>query len=131
MGLETKEPAVPADVTPIHADIVVRLERIEEAIGHITRALGVVGEAVEKIEDKFGVEPDSDGNGGRGLIGDMRKTARDVQGLVDLRNKGIGAVAAVSLFGVLIIAGIVFWIQKVAPAAKAKVSALASAWGWA
>lgn len=88
----------------------------DQAINTLSRTVAVVSETVESIEQKLGEEPDSDGNGGRGLIGDVRKQHRDIQGLLNLRSMAVGAVAAVSLFGALIIAGVIHFIQNIAHA---------------
>lgn len=55
---------------------------------------------------KLGAEPDSDGHGGKGLIGDVRS-------LVALRAYGIGFIAAIGLTGAVLIFGIVHWIQSI------------------
>lgn len=62
---------------------------------------------------KLGKEPNSDGSGGEGLIGDFRKVTADVRSLMDLRSKGLGFIAAVALFGALIMLGVVQFIQNV------------------
>lgn len=68
---------------------------------------------------KLGEEPDSDGKGGKGLIGDVRKTSRDVSALMDLRNRGVGFLAAIGLTSTLLILGVIHWVQQVVhPGAK-------------
>lgn len=75
------------------------------------RILSVHGEAIERVEVKLGEEPDSDGNGGRGVIGDLRRTARDMRALMDLRAKGMGAIAAIGLFAAVIMLGVTHWVE--------------------
>lgn len=73
---------------------------------HFSRELG-------KLSSSLGEEPDADGRGGKGLIGDVRKMSRDITGLMSLRDKGLGAIAAIGLFGALIILGVTHWVQSV------------------
>jgi hypothetical protein len=77
-------------------------------------SLRVTGEALEAIETKLGEEPDSDGNGGRGLIGDVRRSARHIQDLMGLQKVGKGVFATVgvffTVFGGLIVLGVGKWI---------------------
>lgn len=68
---------------------------------------------VRDLSVKLGEEPDADGKGGRGLIGDVRKMGRDVSQLMDLKKMGMGAVAAVVFFGALILLGVTHWIQSI------------------
>lgn len=75
--------------------------------------LSKLNEGLDDVVAKLGCEPDSDGRGGRGLIGDQRKMARDLRGLMDLKTMGVGAVGAVTLFGALILLGLVHWIQAI------------------
>lgn len=77
----------------------------------LQRTLLVQGEAIERLEIKLGEEPDSDGNGGRGVIGDLRRTAKDMRALMDLRAKGMGAIAAIGLFAAVIMLGVTHWIE--------------------
>lgn len=68
---------------------------------------------VRDMQQKLGNEPDSDGKGGKGLIGDLRKATRDLAQLMDLRSKGIGAFAALALFGAVILLGVIHFIQNI------------------
>lgn len=75
--------------------------------------LAKVNTGLADVVEKLGHEPDSDGRGGTGLIGDTRKMARDLRGLMDLKTMGVGAVGAVTLFGALILLGLIHWVQAV------------------
>lgn len=78
---------------------------------------GLKGEQ-RATNEKLGEEPDSDGKGGKGLIGDVRKMNRDLTGLLDLKSKGLGFIAAVVLFGAIIVAGLIHMVQGVTGGAK-------------
>lgn len=56
-------------------------------------------------------EPSSDGKGGSGIWGEVKRTQNDVAGLLDMKKQGVGFVAAVALFATLIILGIKGWVQ--------------------
>lgn len=68
---------------------------------------------VSLMNEKLGAEPLSDGSGGKGLIGDLRKLSQTVAQLLDLKKMGIGAVGGISLFGTLIILGFMHWVQGI------------------
>lgn len=92
--------------------------------GQVANTLRVLGEAIERIEDRLGEEPDSDGNGGRGLVGDVRRQRKDIQSLLDIRRMAMGAVVAVSLFGALIVLGVTQWVENVVDGTKAAAAAV-------
>lgn len=58
-------------------------------------------------------KPSDDGKGGSGLWGEVRRTQVDLAALTALRNQGVGLIAAVGLFGVLIVLGVKQWIAQV------------------
>lgn len=89
-----------------------------ESLRRLTESTGDTAEAIKQIEHKLGEEPNSDGSGGRGLIGDLRKTSRDVSALMDLRRTALGFVAAVTLFGAMIVLGATHWIEGVVKGIK-------------
>lgn len=93
-------------------------DRTSDAMQRLAETSRITAEAVEKIEEKLGEEPNSDGSGGKGLIGDLRKHGRDLQSLLDLRRMALGAVAAVTLFGTLIVLGAVQWIEGIVKGAN-------------
>lgn len=68
----------------------------------------------DALSAKLGEEPNSDGEGGRGLIGDLRKTTREVGSLKSLKTMGIGAIAAITFLGALVVLGIRSWIADIA-----------------
>lgn len=72
--------------------------------------LMVVNGRLDTIEKRLGQEPDSDGKGGKGLIGDVRA-------LMNLRSTFWGAVAAAVLFGPILVLGLVQWVQSILPKA--------------
>lgn len=78
------------------------------------RTITVQGDAIETLEKAIGEEPDSDGRGGRGIIGDLRKAARQIDDLLGLQKVGKGVFAAIgvffTVFGVFIVLGITKWI---------------------
>ncbi|RAK68835.1 hypothetical protein [Phenylobacterium kunshanense] len=94
--------------------------RIEQAITQqrMTQGLADLFQKVEDLEVKLGEEPDSDGNGGRGLIGDLRKVSRDVRALMDLRLQVVGAVGALVLTGTLLVLGATKWIEGIVKGAS-------------
>lgn len=122
---------------PSHQDILNRLEalvdrfdkseadranfRVEQAITQqrMTQSLADLFQKFEDLEDKFGEEPQSDGAGGRGLIGDLRRLARDVRSLMDLRLQVVGAVGALVLTGTLLVLGATKWIEGIVKGASA------------
>lgn len=77
--------------------------------GDLFRLQGDIG----RIDEKLGKEPNSDGKDGEGLIGDVRKLARDQASLMSLRDKGLGFIAAIALCGAVLIAGLVHLVQAV------------------
>lgn len=93
----------------LHATEVRQQTDRQNANDELSKLNGLVGDVAEKL----GCEPDSDGRGGKGLIGDTRKMARDLRGLMDLKTMGVGAVGAVTLFGALILLGLVNWVRAV------------------
>lgn len=58
-------------------------------------------------------EPSADGKGGHGLIGQINRLAATVDDLTALKNKGVGVIFAVGLFGVLIVLGVRQWIGNI------------------
>lgn len=54
--------------------------------------------------------PSDDGKGGSGLFGEVRRMNGDLSGLLTLKNQGVGIVAALTLFGTLILMGIKGWL---------------------
>lgn len=68
----------------------------------------VAGE-VAHIRKAIGTENDA-GDGGQGIVGRVARMERDVRGLVVIKQRALGAVAAVSLFGALILAGAKVWL---------------------
>jgi hypothetical protein len=89
-------------------------EETAKTLRGMAESLAITGTALEAIEVKLGEEPDSDGNGGRGLIGDVRKAARQIQDLMGLQKVGKGVFATIgvffTVFGGLIVLGIGKWI---------------------
>ena len=73
-------------------------------------SIAALSAQIAKFEATLGTEPDSDGGGGNGLIGDVRKVIRDVHDLKNLKLMGTGFVSALTLFGALIFMGIGQWI---------------------
>lgn len=55
-------------------------------------------------------KPSDDGKGGSGMWGEIRRTQSDLSSLTALRNQGIGLIAAVTLFGTLIVLGVKQWV---------------------
>lgn len=100
-----------ADIRELAAQFATYREESAKTMRAFAEAARVTSEAVERIEDRLGEEPDSDGQGGRGLIGDLRRQGRDMRSLMDLRKFGMGAVMGVSLFGALIILGVIHWVE--------------------
>lgn len=88
----------------------------------MAESMAITGTALEAIEVKLGEEPDSDGNGGRGLIGDVRKAARQIQDLMGLQKVGKGVFATVgvffTVFGGLIVLGLGKWIVDLVGGAR-------------
>jgi hypothetical protein len=79
-------------------------------------ALMVLQGRVLLVENRLGTEPDSDGRGGKGLIGDVRA-------LMALKLKGLGFLAAIVLTGAILVYGLIYWIQSIVgkvPGATAK-----------
>lgn len=64
---------------------------------------------IDQLLDMFG-KPSEDGKGGTGLVGQLNRLTVRVDELTDLKNKGVGVIFAVGLFGVLIVLGIRQWI---------------------
>ena len=58
-------------------------------------------------------EPNEKNDGGTGLHGEVLRVKADLAGFTNLKNKGIGALAAMTLFGTLILLGIQRWIENV------------------
>jgi len=56
--------------------------------------------------------PSADGKGGTGLLGELLRLKADVRGLLDLKTKGMGFVAAIVVFGTIIITGIKGWLTN-------------------
>jgi hypothetical protein len=69
---------------------------------------------VARMKQVLGAEPDADGRGGSGLIGDVRKLGRELGQLASLKTMGVGFVAALSIFGALILLGVAHWVQSIA-----------------
>lgn len=109
----------PGGRPPTNRDIIRQIEALVEAVDTLASSAGVTAAAVTAIKDKLGDEPNSDGSGGKGLIGDLRKTSRDVGALMDLRRTALGFIAAVTLFGALIVLGATKWIEGIVTGAKA------------
>lgn len=91
------------------------LYREHRALRHRT---GGAVMAVNAMTEKMGCEPDADGKGGKGLIGDVRKMNRDLSQLMNLKTMGVGFIGAVTIFGALILLGVAHWIQSLMPAGK-------------
>jgi hypothetical protein len=70
------------------------------------------------LASRIGQEPNSDGEGGTGLVGDVRKLKRDMNGLMNLKAQGAGFLAALTIFGSLILLGVSHWVQNLIHAAK-------------
>lgn len=64
---------------------------------------------IDELLKMFG-EASEDGKGGTGLIGQINRLTVRVDELTDLKNRGVGVIFAVGLFGVLIVLGIRQWI---------------------
>ncbi len=73
-------------------------EETAKTLRGMAESLTITSTALEAIEIKLGEEPDSDGNGGRGLIGDVRKSARQIQDLMGLQKVGKGVFATIGVF---------------------------------
>lgn len=80
----------------------------------LAKAIGGLSNTVQGLSDHLGEEPDTEGHGGSGLTADVRKLSRDLRTIIDLRNKGLGAVGAVVVFGALIILGVTRWVENIA-----------------
>jgi len=89
-----------------------QLKDVSTALDGLKASVSKTETAVQAVVHALGEEPTTDGAGGRGLIGDIRKTSRDMQSLMDLRKMGLGAIGAVVLFGTLIVFGITYWIKS-------------------
>lgn len=87
---------------PTHADLMARFVDLDEKIALLLERVG---------------EPSHDGKGGTGIWGQANRTAADVAGLVAIRNQVIGAIAALSVFSVLIVLGVRQWIAGLFPPA--------------
>jgi hypothetical protein len=76
-----------------------------ETTDALLRTLQTLGQAVEGIEVRLGEEPDSDGAGGRGILGDLAQIKRKVLAFDLLRARVLGGVSvAVTLGGAFIAA---------------------------
>ena len=75
-------------------------------------ALAVMSAQLAKHQEILGREPNSDGHGGAGLLGDLGNVVRDVHDLKNLKLMGAGFVSAVTLFGALIFMGIGQWFTN-------------------
>lgn len=106
--------ALSARFEKAEADRATYREETAKTLRAMAESLVINGSALEAIEIKLGEEPDSDGNGGRGLIGDVRRAARHIQDLMGLQKVGKGVFATVgvffTVFGGLIVLGVGKWI---------------------
>ena len=68
---------------------------------------------IARFSNVLGREPNSDGEDGAGLIGDLRKCTRDVGELKNLKHMGTGFVGALTVFGALILTGVGQWITSI------------------
>jgi len=65
----------------------------------------------EALMDAIGHASD-DGKGGSGLLGEVMRLKSDVRGLLDLKTKGMGFIAAVGLAGAVIMVFLKEWITR-------------------
>lgn len=89
---------------PTHAAILARID--EEAKARdvwrresaentqaLLRTLQTLGQAVEGIEVRLGEEPESDGSGGRGILGDLAQIKAKVMAYDLLKAKVLGGIS--------------------------------------
>lgn len=110
--------ALPAemDAAPVWARALFKAQRKHERTSNAE--LAKLTAEVGRLTNLLGSEPQSDGSGGSGLIGDLRSTARDVAGLKSLKTLGTGFVSALTVFGALIFMGVQEWISNIVGALK-------------
>lgn len=65
------------------------------------------------LVQRIGQEPDSDGKNGTGLVGDVRRLQRVMTSLMELKARGAGFLAALGVFGALILLGVAHWVQQI------------------
>jgi hypothetical protein len=73
-------------------------------------------EQITRLSERVG-EPAPDGRGGTGLIGDVASVKADVAALKSLRDRGLGALAAITLLGAILVLGFKTWVAQIAKAA--------------
>jgi len=88
--------------TPTHEDLRVLIEKMSSDMDNGFR----------KIHDILGASSD-DGLGGQGLIGKINRTDAEIKEINNLKNKGMGILAALTVTGVLLILGIKQWIGSI------------------
>ena len=99
-----------------HEDIIRRLEAVEQTIVEVhekqIRLMNERNLLLQRFVDAIG-EESFDGKGGSGLIGKLARLENKVDGIIELKNKGIGIIMAVGIFGAVIILGIRSWITSI------------------
>lgn len=99
-----------------HEDIIRRLEQAERTISEVheqqTSLMNERSLLLQRLVDAIG-EESSDGKGGSGLMGRIARLQTKVDEIVALKNKGLGIVMAVGLFGAVILMGIRSWIGSI------------------
>ncbi len=81
------------------------------AQAQVLERLGDIQSQLALLSERVGHESD-DGSGGTGLTGRLIRTEAKVDELTGLRNKAIGAVAAVTLVSTLLLLGLKAWVHQ-------------------
>jgi len=97
-----------------------RFDALERAVGSINAdgdgGTGVAGE-LRQLRAHVGMVNDQ-GDGGSGMAGELARTRVQVRQLINLKWAGTGIVAAVTVFGALLLLGVKAWIGDVIAAIR-------------
>jgi len=84
--------------TPTHWDLARQIERLSDKVERLAETLG---------------KPNEDGDSGTGFIGQMLRMQRDVSSLNNLKNRGVGFIAAIAFTSTLLLMGLAQWVHGV------------------
>lgn len=97
-----------------------RFDALEDKVGEPnsdrTGGTGLVGDVLA-LKTVVGVQSE-DGSTGTGLAGQLGRTRSQVRQLINLKWAGTGIVAAVTVFGALLLLGVKQWIGEVVSAVR-------------
>lgn len=104
---------------PTHSEIFAEQSEILRALTHLTDTVGNLSKDVAVIRQTLGEERvTEDGKVvGTGLCGRVIKAEAEISAFTGLKNKGVGAVAALTLVAGLLILGVKEWVQSIIPQA--------------